>query len=177
MHNGRTVLRLQYQLASLPLRLLERQTRFLGTDSSLHLLAERVMARLDAGAGQLLDDDELRRRGRREGRHADSLSRATDLENQARRRRVEAQEQAQQASQSADERRRQAREDQQERLSGTVEQKKADEQKIDQKTREEAEDARQSADAKARTRMQGARSVQRQKDEQAKERTRRATEK
>ena len=60
---GRYVLRLPYRVGSFPVRLVERQTRMLGTDSPVHLLAERVLATLDSGVGRLLGDRELRVQG------------------------------------------------------------------------------------------------------------------
>lgn len=61
---GRAVLRLQYQVTCLPLRLIERQTRSLGTESRVHLFAERVVATLDGGVGKFLGDSTLAEPGR-----------------------------------------------------------------------------------------------------------------
>jgi hypothetical protein len=173
---GRNALRLQYQVACLPLRLVERQTRMFGTDSPVHLLAERAVATLDGTVGRLLGDGGLRRQGEREGQRVDALSRATRLERDAQRRRSEAERRADEASRRAHERREQAREQQRERVSSAVREEQADRRKVDERAGEDAKSDKRAADAKAHERERQAREEQKQKEERAQTRAERASE-
>jgi hypothetical protein len=78
---SRTVLRVQYQVARIPLQLVEEQlVARLNSDARLRLFYERSLGVLDAVAGNVLDSPRLAQRGATKIERSEKLMRAADLD-------------------------------------------------------------------------------------------------
>jgi hypothetical protein len=78
---SRAVLRAQYQIARLPLQLIEKQlVARLDSEAPLRLLYQRSLGLLDAAAGNVLGVPALAQRGVRTIERTDTLMRAADLD-------------------------------------------------------------------------------------------------
>jgi hypothetical protein len=78
---SRTVLRVQYQIARIPLQLVEEQlVARLDSDARLRLFYERSLEALDAVAGTVLDSPRLAQRGATKIERSEKLMRAADLD-------------------------------------------------------------------------------------------------
>jgi hypothetical protein len=78
---SRTVLRVQYQIARIPLQLVEEQlVARLDSDARLRLFYERSLGALDAVAGNVLDSPRLAQRGATKIERSEKLMRAADLD-------------------------------------------------------------------------------------------------
>jgi hypothetical protein len=78
------LLRLQYQIVRVPLRLVESQlSNRLTSEAPARLLFERSFGTLDAAVGSLLGDTELKKRGVALVERADALGRAAKLDAEA----------------------------------------------------------------------------------------------
>jgi hypothetical protein len=81
---SRTVLRVQYQIARVPLQLIEEQlVARLDSDARVRLFYQRSLGLLDALAGNVLGSPRLARRGATTIERSDKLMRAADLDAQA----------------------------------------------------------------------------------------------
>jgi hypothetical protein len=81
---SRTVLRVQYQIARVPLHLIEEQlVARLDSDARVRLFYQRSLGLLDALAGNVLGSPRLARRGATTIERSDKLMRAADLDAQA----------------------------------------------------------------------------------------------
>jgi hypothetical protein len=81
---SRTVLRVQYQIARLPLQLIEEQlVARLDPDARLRLFYQRSFGLLDAVAGNVLGSPRLAQRGATKIERTDKLMRAADLDAEA----------------------------------------------------------------------------------------------
>ena len=78
---SRTVLRVQYQIARIPLQLVEEQlVARLDSDARLRLFYERSLGALDAVAGNVLDSPRLAQRGATKIERSEKLMSAADLD-------------------------------------------------------------------------------------------------
>jgi hypothetical protein len=81
---SRAVLRVQYQIARVPVQLIEEQmVARLDSDARLRLFYERSLGALDAVAGNVLDSPTLARRGATKIERSEKLMRAADLDAEA----------------------------------------------------------------------------------------------
>ena len=75
------VLRFQYQLARIPLQLIEAQmAAWMGSEAPPRLFYQRWLGGLDATVGNLLGDPKLEKRGAALIEHSDALGRAAQLD-------------------------------------------------------------------------------------------------
>ena len=75
------VLRFQYQIARVPLQLIENQMAArLGSEAPARLFYERSLGAIDATVGNLLGDPELAKRGAALVERSDALGRAAQLD-------------------------------------------------------------------------------------------------
>jgi len=140
------VLRFQYQIARLPLQLIEDQVAArLRSEGPARLLYERSFGALDATVGKLLGDPQLEKRGAALVERSNALSKAAKIDATATLNRQQADEAAAQRKKAA-----QAAKRQQEAKIGAAEQRatKAAESKLDdaQAKRSEAASRRAQAD-------------------------------
>jgi hypothetical protein len=81
---SRSILRVQYHVARVPLQLIEDQlVARLDSDARLRLFYQRSLGLLDAVAGNVLDNPRLAQRGANKIEASDKLMRAADLDAQA----------------------------------------------------------------------------------------------
>jgi hypothetical protein len=81
---SRTLLRVQYQIARIPLQLLDEQlVARLDSDARLRLFYQRSLGLLDAAVGNVLGSPTLAQRGATKIERTDKLMRAADLDAQA----------------------------------------------------------------------------------------------
>lgn len=106
----RTAVALEYKVLRLPASVVEKRvvSRFLADDNVIRLGFERALGTMDRGAGRLLSDDALTRRGEALIGRADVLAKAVTLEKEAAATRAEADEQVHAEQDAADEQREQA---------------------------------------------------------------------
>ena len=75
------VLRFQYQIARIPLQLIEEQmAAWMGSEAPPRVFYERSLGALDATVGNLLGDPKLEKRGAALIEHSDALDRAAQLD-------------------------------------------------------------------------------------------------
>jgi hypothetical protein len=148
---GRAVLRLQYEAASLPLRIVEQRIvgRYLGGDSGVHLALERFVSSMDSTAGRLLGDSELVERGRRGTRYADALDRAVHLEQSAEQRRTSADQMRQGREHDAKRRRQEALDSERKRVTKAAQRVKTERKQAEEGAEQKIEDGKRSADQRA----------------------------
>lgn len=103
----RTLASAEYAVLRLPLTLVERQVvgRLLDEESAVRLGFEKALGGLDAGVGRLLHDDGLTRRGAALARRAEVLTTAVALEEKAEARKQAAASTLSNAQQEAERRR------------------------------------------------------------------------
>ena len=174
---ARQLLRLPYQAATLPLRIVEQQLagRLFGEDSGVRTGLEKLLGGLDTTAGRVLDDESLREQGQRSGRAAEALQRANDLERDAAQRRDSAERQFDEESHRAREKREAAQDNKQERIGQALRAQQSDTQVVNKLAEQKTKDDKHAADTQAQRRKQQAKTEQDNAERVTRARTETAT--
>lgn len=151
---NRNVLQLPYQVARTPLALVEEKlVKRLPADSPPRLMFERIVGSFDRVAGRLMNDRQVHSQGSRLREHADTLSDAVQLEQNAAERRRAAAETVQEAEQRADTLRENAQLSQSRGVQEAVENERKEKQAATRRARAQATAAKRQADARATSRL------------------------
>ncbi|PZS14182.1 MAG: hypothetical protein DLM57_15130 [Pseudonocardiales bacterium] len=172
----RTLLQLPYQAARIPLTVLDATLlKRLPADSPPRLVFERLLGSLDIVAGRLLGDRGVEHRGAGLREHADTLSDAVKLEQDAEQRRRAAAGTVQEARRQASTLREDAQHRQREGVQEAVENERRDRGAATRRARTQASTAKQQADARAASRLEMIEQKRTSAEARADARTRRAT--
>jgi hypothetical protein len=164
----RAVLRAQYQLARIPLQLIEdRVVTRIPNEAPARLLYERSLGKLDSSVGAVLNDPELADRGAALVERSDTRARAAELDATAEARKQQADAKLKSARDEAVEARQEAQD-------ATAQEIKEAREAADKRKQDAAESARQRS-AAAKQHADEAAAKQKQAVESARERTEQRT--
>lgn len=163
----RAVLKLQYQMARIPLQLIDdRFVRRLDSEAPARLFYERSLGLLDTAVGTVLGDPELRKRGATRMERSDALRRAAELD-------AAADENVRQADAELKITREKALQDKQDAIEETERETREAQQEAQQRKRSAIENAekrivadKKKADEIATERQQRVETVKRREEEQ-----------
>lgn len=156
---ARKVMRLEYQAVRAPLQAVQSHLirRYLAEDSALRLGLERGLGSLDAAAGRVLHDRGLAGRGESLQERTDTMSRAVELDADARQLELQAEQAAEEGAKAAAQRRRTAQSEQRERVAAAVEEKKRAQERATEAAATAAAIKQRRADARANSELQDVR--------------------
>jgi hypothetical protein len=173
--NTHTLLRAPYQVARLPLTLVQSQVMpRMSNDSPPRLAFERALGSVDLAAGRLLHDDQLKTNGARLRTRAEDLSEAARLEADAAERKRAAAHTRQHGAQHADQLREQAEQHQVDGVRQTAARIREAKRDASIQVQTQAEKAKQRSQSRAERKLAAARNDRQTAERQAAAREQRA---